>query len=352
LHEGGNVRLKVWRVIGVCLLAMAIGAAAAYAQDGTTTGTGTSTDVTTTAPTTATTPPPPPPDPPKIADGVTVAGVAVGGMTAEEAAAALTDFWRRPFVLTLGSRVWTPSAARLGGSTDISAAVTQALAAAPLGSLTLPVNVNRDALRLYVSRRARETYRPAVNSTVRLKSLRPFVSKGRPGRRVMQGETRTLVRAALKAHGRGPITLPTEVVKQTVTRRNFGPVVVVRRDSHRLYLYNVMTFRASFGVATGMAAYPTPIGHFRIVSKVRWPWWYPPSASWAAGASPVPPGINNPLGTRWMGLSVGGVGIHGTPSAYSIGYSASHGCIRMRIPEAEWLFERVRVGTHVFIVRA
>jgi lipoprotein-anchoring transpeptidase ErfK/SrfK len=53
-----------------------------------------------------------------------------------------------------------------------------------------------------------------------------------------------------------------------------------------------------------------------------------------------------------MGLSVGGVGIHGTPSAYSIGYSASHGCIRMRIPEAEWLFERVRVGTHVFIVRA
>ena len=51
-----------------------------------------------------------------------------------------------------------------------------------------------------------------------------------------------------------------------------------------------------------------------------------------------------------MGLSVGGVGIHGTPNAASIGYSASHGCIRMRIPDAEWLFERVRVGTPVFIV--
>src|SRR5918995_4977589 len=103
------MRLKVWRAIGVCLLALAIGAAAASAQDGTTTGTGTtSTDVTTTEPTTTTTPapPPPPPDPPKIADGVTVAGVAVGGMTAEEAAAALTAFWRRPFTLTLGTHVW------------------------------------------------------------------------------------------------------------------------------------------------------------------------------------------------------------------------------------------------------
>jgi lipoprotein-anchoring transpeptidase ErfK/SrfK len=53
-----------------------------------------------------------------------------------------------------------------------------------------------------------------------------------------------------------------------------------------------------------------------------------------------------------MGLSAGGVGIHGTPNASSIGYSASHGCIRMRIPDAEWLFDRVRIGTTVFIVSA
>jgi lipoprotein-anchoring transpeptidase ErfK/SrfK len=51
-----------------------------------------------------------------------------------------------------------------------------------------------------------------------------------------------------------------------------------------------------------------------------------------------------------MGLSASGVGIHGTPDAASIGYSASHGCIRMRIPDAEWLFEHVVVGTTVFIV--
>jgi lipoprotein-anchoring transpeptidase ErfK/SrfK len=316
-------------MIGVCLLLAAIGAADAFAQT-----------------------PPPPPEPALIADDVTVAGVAVGGMTAEEAAAALTAFWKRRFDLTLGVYVWNPKPRRLGGSVDISSAVTQALAAAPSESLSLPVAVNRPALRLYIARRAAEVYKAARDSKVRLRNLHPYVTRGRDGRKLLKRATRRLVQTALLAHERGPVALQTEAIKPSITRRNFGPVIVIRRSSHRLYLYKVMKFRASFGVATGMAQYPTPLGHFRVVSRQRWPWWYPPSSSWAAGASPVPPGINNPLGTRWMGLSVGGVGIHGTPSAYSIGYSASHGCIRMRIPEAEWLFERVRIGTHVFIVSA
>ena len=82
----------------------------------------------------------------------------------------------------------------------------------------------------------------------------------------------------------------------------------------------------------------------------RNPWWYPPPSGWAADSDPVPPGPGNPLGTRWMGISAPYVGIHGTPDAASIGYSASHGCIRMRIPDAEWLFRHVDVGTPVFIL--
>jgi L,D-transpeptidase ErfK/SrfK len=105
-------------------------------------------------------------------------------------------------------------------------------------------------------------------------------------------------------------------------------------------------------VATGQSSYPTPIGKFEIIVKQRNPWWYPPAGSaWAEGEEPVPPGPGNPLGTRWMGISSPYVGIHGTFNSYSIGYSASHGCVRMLIPEVEWLFERVDVGTPVFIVR-
>jgi lipoprotein-anchoring transpeptidase ErfK/SrfK len=108
-----------------------------------------------------------------------------------------------------------------------------------------------------------------------------------------------------------------------------------------------------FGVATGQAAYPTPLGIFSIVTMQRDPWWIPPpNAEWARGAKPIPPGPGNPLGTRWMGLSAAAVGIHGTPDAASIGYSASHGCIRMRIPDATWLFDHVEVGTPVVIAAA
>jgi lipoprotein-anchoring transpeptidase ErfK/SrfK len=127
---------------------------------------------------------------------------------------------------------------------------------------------------------------------------------------------------------------------------------VIRRSSNRLYLYRGMQAWRVFPVATGQPSYPTPLGRFDIVVKWRNPWWYPPSSPWAQGLKPVPPGPGNPLGTRWMGLSAPGVGIHGTPDAASIGYSASHGCIRMRIPDAEWLFAQVRIGTTVFIVPA
>ena len=124
----------------------------------------------------------------------------------------------------------------------------------------------------------------------------------------------------------------TTPLKPKVTRKNFGPVIVIRRGSNRLFLYNGMRYRRFFGVATGQSEYPTPLGRFEIVVKWRNPWWYPPNSPWAQGQEPVPPGPDNPLGTRWMGLSAPGVGIHGTPSDGSIGYSASHGCIRMHIP--------------------
>ena len=138
-----------------------------------------------------------------------------------------------------------------------------------------------------------------------------------------------------------------------MTKQNFGPVIVIGRSSHRLRLFNGRRFVHEFGVATGQSAYPTPLGTFSIVTMQRDPWWIPPpNSAWAQGAKPIPPGPGNPLGTRWMGLSAAAVGIHGTPDAASIGYSASHGCIRMRVPDAEWLFDHVRVGTPVAIVDA
>ena len=99
-----------------------------------------------------------------------------------------------------------------------------------------------------------------------------------------------------------------------------------------------------YPVAVGVSASPSPTGRFTIVSRVKSPTWYHPGKV-------VGPGEANPLGTRWMGLSRHGYGIHGTNAPESIGHAASHGCIRMRTRDAEELFELVRAGDSVEITR-
>jgi lipoprotein-anchoring transpeptidase ErfK/SrfK len=125
--------------------------------------------------------------------------------------------------------------------------------------------------------------------------------------------------------------------------------IVIDESSHSLTLVRPGQANVVFGVAVGQSAYPTPTGSFHIISKVVDPTWTPPDSPWAQGELPVPPGPDNPLGTRWMGLNVTGVGIHGTNDPSSIGYSVSHGCIRMQIPDVERLFTMVYVGTSVTI---
>ena len=86
-----------------------------------------------------------------------------------------------------------------------------------------------------------------------------------------------------------------------------------------------------------------------VTSKHMNPTWYPPNSDWAKDAEPIPPGTANPLGTRWIGTSAPGVGIHGTPDDSSIGSYASHGCIRMHIWDVEQLYEYVVIGMPVII---
>jgi lipoprotein-anchoring transpeptidase ErfK/SrfK len=126
--------------------------------------------------------------------------------------------------------------------------------------------------------------------------------------------------------------------------------IVIDQSAHRLVLLRSGRQVARFQVAVGQQAYPTPNGTFYIQAMLENPTWVPPpDAPWAKGAVPIPPGPGNPLGTRWMGLTAPGVGIHGTDDPTSIGYSVSHGCIRMQVPDAERLFRLVTVGTTVTI---
>jgi L,D-transpeptidase catalytic domain/Putative peptidoglycan binding domain len=287
-----------------------------------------------------------------IADGVTIGGIAVGGLTRDEAAATVEDGFAQPLPVVVAGHRLFPTPKRLDASAYVNGAVTQALAAPPGSAIKLRVKLDRARATAYVAAVARRFDRKPLDAQLALCNLRPVVSKERVGRSLRRVQSLGRIFDALVANSRTSISLEFRNLQPKVTRKGVGPVIVIRRGSNRLYFYNGMRPWRVFGVATGQSQYPTPLGRWTVVVKWRNPWWYPPKSPWAQGAKPIPPGPGNPLGTRWMGLSASGVGIHGTPDDASIGYSASHGCIRMHISDAEWLFNHVRIGTTVFIVSA
>jgi lipoprotein-anchoring transpeptidase ErfK/SrfK len=291
-------------------------------------------------------------EPQLIAPGVTISGVDVGSLTQADAFRLVTDSFARPLVLTAPHSRLSVAPARIGAMAAVRAAVQRALAAPAGTALKLHVIVSRRGSARYLDALAKRFDRAAVDSKLLLRGLRPVVTKPRDGRSLRMTRAMDAIFKALVTNTRPLLNLQFRALKPTVTPSSIGPVIVIRRGSNGLYLYKGMRLQRSFGVATGQSRYPTPLGRWHIVVKWRNPWWYPPNSDWAKGSKPIPPGPGNPLGTRWMGLSASGVGIHGTPDDASIGYSASHGCIRMHISDAEWLFNHVTIGTTVFIVSA
>ena len=287
-----------------------------------------------------------------LAEGVVVGGVPVGGLTPGAAIDAVRSAFATPLHVRLGRRLVRVDPELLAAP-NVKAAVARAEAAQPNTRVGLVVVVRKLRVHEEVARLAKRSDRAARDARLLLRHLRPFVIEQRPGRSLLRGTAERMLTNALRKNRRDEVVLPGKPVRPKVTQAAFDHVIVIRRGSNRLFLYRRTQYVRSFPVATGQSVYPSPLGRWEIVVKWRNPWWYPPpNAPWAVGEKPAPPGPGNPLGTRWMGLSAPGVGIHGTNNESSIGYSVSHGCIRMHVPDSEWLFEHVEIGTPVFIVSA
>jgi lipoprotein-anchoring transpeptidase ErfK/SrfK len=285
-----------------------------------------------------------------IQPGVTLAGVPVGGMSDEQAQAALRPAFAKPIRLTYRDRRWKLRPSRFGAQVTIADGVLQALGAQPGAAVPLVPAVNGEEVRAFVNALDKRISVPPADAQLSgLAGLRPQFTKEKPGVKVLRELTVRRIVRALQSPRVRRIRVATTALAPARTVGTFGPVVVIRRGVNELRYYRGAQLQRTFGVATGQSVYPTPTGTFSIVDMQLNPWWLPPDSAWAKGKQPIPPGPGNPLGTRWMGLSAPGVGIHGTPDDASIGYSASHGCIRMHIPDAEWLFHHVKVGTPVVI---
>jgi hypothetical protein len=226
----------------------------------------------------------------------------------------------------------------------------------PPASAEPSVRYERRPIWQFAKRTARAVRVKSRDARLRITLTRMVKRKGRKGRKL---PTRALVES-IKATVEDPLAKRTikpgrktivPNVRTKELRRIYRTVITIDRSHFRLRLFKRLRFAKGYGVAVGLPAYPTPTGLFAIQSKQVNPTWTAPNSPWAgemAGQQVAGGAPDNPLKARWMGVS-GAVGIHGTGQPWSIGTRASHGCIRMTVPDVIDLFRRVTVGTPVLI---
>jgi lipoprotein-anchoring transpeptidase ErfK/SrfK len=205
-----------------------------------------------------------------------------------------------------------------------------------------------------VRRVRRRLNRPARDAEVDFPSLEKV--KEQRGRRVRAAVLRQRVAQALTVPGVDrTVSAPVRVLKPKVTQDELAdkyPVVLVAdRYNFRLRLYTNLALQKEYTVAVGAVGFDTPAGLYHIQNKAVDPAWHVPESDWAGDlAGTIVPGgtAENPLKARWLGI-YDGAGIHGTDQTYSLGTAASHGCIRMAIPDVIELYDQVPVGAPIYI---
>ncbi len=181
-----------------------------------------------------------------------------------------------------------------------------------------------------------------VNATVSVSGGAPKIVDGAPGFALDEKQAIELLESASRKAVTA-VDLSGKPIAPSVTKENFKDILIVKVGENKLYHYDGEQLVKTYDVATGLPKFPTPIGQFKITQKRFRPTWVNPAkkpGEWGAKLpAEIGPGPNNPLGTRAMNLNSPGIRIHGTTANNSMGYNASHGCIRMRMSDVEELFE-------------
>jgi lipoprotein-anchoring transpeptidase ErfK/SrfK len=343
------MRHKTFILVAVLLLVLVGGAVAAYAYDSSREN--------------------------LIAEGVTVAGVDVGGMEVEQARTVVTrrlkEPLEQPIAVVRGKRRFNLSAEDAGVQADVAGMVDAALQRSRSGSIfsrvvrdlsggkedaQVPARVSydREAIRKLVKRVGKGLNREARDAEVDFPSLEKI--KEQKGRAVRVAELRRRLGHALTVPGvdrrvRAPVRIIRPKVTQADLADKYDTLLVADRANFQLRFYKNLKLAKSYTVAVGQVGFDTPAGLYHIQNKAVDPAWSVPNSDWAGSlaGTVVPGGVpENPLKARWMGI-YDGAGIHGTDQTYSLGSAASHGCIRMAIPDVIELYDQVPVGAPIYI---
>jgi hypothetical protein len=336
--------------LGIVLLALAGGAGALYAYDSSRSNV--------------------------IAHGVTAGGVDVGGLSAASA----RDILRRslsakvgkPVVVEWKAQRWTLGASDAGVYVNVNRMVNEALAVSRRGSFF------HRAIRDIRGQKVRAQIPPRVAfSPQRLNTFVDGIAKqinSKPSDAAINPDGDSLnvtasqnglavqkrfLKYRIVRELRNPASLhvalvPTRVLRPHVSLARlaykYGTYITIDRSAFTLRLWKNLQLARTYRIAVGRQGLETPAGEYEINDRQVNPSWHVPNSAWAGDLAGrvIPPGPDDPIKARWMGF-YNGAGIHGTDEVSSIGTAASHGCIRMTIPDVESLYPLVPLHTPIYV---
>jgi lipoprotein-anchoring transpeptidase ErfK/SrfK len=312
----------------------------------------------------------------KIAKGVEVAGIDVGGLSAAQARARLQREYlprfEQPVVVRFHAHRFKLSPRAADVKVDINAAVDEALAKSRDGSIftrvsrsltggSVDANIQPQvtyshvAVTRLVGRVKRTVDRPAHDASVSYTASGLGTVPSQDGVAVKTVALTAALTRALEHPGqrrqikvRTSVTTPRVPTSKLASR--YPSFITIDRGHFTLRVYKDLKLARSYPIAVGQQGLETPAGLYHIQNKAVDPPWQVPNSPWAGALAGklIPPGPDDPIKARWMGI-FDGAGIHGTDEVSSIGHAFSHGCVRMLIPDVIDLYDRVSVGTPVYI---
>jgi lipoprotein-anchoring transpeptidase ErfK/SrfK len=345
------MRTRTFTVLAVSLAVLLLGAVGVYAYDASQDG--------------------------QIAKGVKVGGVDVGEMNANQARAAIQKEiagpYQRSITISYRGRDFHLTAGEARLHTDVEAMVQAALKKSREGNIVtrsyrgitggsvdanLPAQVSysQRAVERQVRAVSHKLDRPAQDASVAPSPSGLSRVPGKNGVEVQGDQLRNEIVNRIE-HPTGPRSVAVAThetkpkVKLSQLASRYPHYITIDRGNFKLRYYKNLKLKKTYGIAVGMQGLETPAGTYPIENKSVNPAWNVPNRSWAGplAGKTIPGGApDNPLKARWLGV-FNGAGIHGTADDGSIGTAASHGCIRMHVPDVIELYDEVNVGTPVYI---
>jgi lipoprotein-anchoring transpeptidase ErfK/SrfK len=312
-----------------------------------------------------------------IANGVSIGGVDVSGLSSAQARAKLDEQLQQPLLkpvkVSYEGKARKLTAQDAGVTVDLDGMVNEAIdrsnsgffvKTAVLGvagvnrNVSIPTRVDYSEAKIkkFVAKMRAVYNRKPIDAHIDYSAKSIGEVDGRPGLSVKSAKlANALIATFQNPEASRRIKLPVKKKAAKVTRSElaskFGTIILVDRSGFKLRLFKRLKLFKTYGIAVGRAGLETPQGLYSINDKQTNPAWHVPNSAWAGklAGKTIPPGDpGNPIKARWLGI-YDGVGIHGTSEPSSIGSAASHGCIRMIPAQVIDLFDRVPMGTPVYI---